>query len=376
MSDSDPVENELAQEDFERLPEDEVQVQDETEKDQTVPPVPYQITSYGADYDVDGIVKRMKSGDIMVPPFQRNYVWTFPQACRFVESLLLGLPVPGVFLAREEPTGKFLILDGRQRIATLSFFYEGYFNPSGKAPKVFELAEVQKSFLGKRYDTLEDRDRRRLDNGIIHATIVKQESPAEEVDTSLFHIFERLNSGETRISHQEARSAIFHGALINEVKALNDFTQWRKIFGRKHRRLKDQELILRFLALFFQRQDYKRPMSEFLNKFTGRNKNPNSDFLGLCRFIFQGTIDLAYKALGEKAFRPERALNAAVFDSVMVGLAELVRKNKRVESTKIAAAYQRLLTDRDYLETVSRSTADESFVSSRLDKAIISFASI
>ncbi len=375
MSGSDANEGALIEEEVgDGAPEDEVQ--DDTEKDQTVPPVPYQITSYGADYDVDGIVKRMKSGDIMVPPFQRNYVWTFRQACRFIESLLLGLPVPGVFLAREEPTGKFLILDGRQRISTLSFFYGGYFNPTGKAPKFFTLAEVQEGFLGKKYETLEDRDRRRLDNGIIHATIVKQESPAEEVDTSLFHIFERLNSGETRITHQEARSAIFHGTLINEVKALNDFAPWRKIFGKKHRRLKDQELILRFLALYFQRQKYSRPMSEFLNKFTGRNKNPSNEFLELCGSIFKTTVDLMYKALGEKAFRPERALNAAVFDSVMVGLGERVRKNKIVEPVKIAKAYQELLADKTYLETVSRSTADESFVSSRLEKAINSFASI
>jgi hypothetical protein len=368
MPELDEIKAESAVEEIDESTPDDIE--DDTETDETVAPVAYQITSYGADYDVDGIVKRTKSGDIKVPDFQRNYVWTFPQACRFIESLLLGLPVPGVFLAREEPTGKFLILDGRQRITTLSFFYEGYFNPTGKAPKVFELVDVQKGFLGKTYKTLEERDRRRLDNGIIHATIVKQESPTEEVDTSLFYIFERLNTGETRITHQEARSAVFHGALINEVKALNHYPSWRAIFGKKNRRLKDQELILRFLALYFDRKNYSRPMSEFLNKFTGRNKNPNPEFLALCRSLFQTTIDLAHKALGDKAFRPERAFNAAVFDSVMVGLGELLQKKKVVDLPKIAKAYQQLLSDKEYGAAVSRSTADESFVSVRLEKAI------
>jgi len=373
MAESDAIRAESTEEEVDESTPDEVE--DDTEKDETVAPVAYQITSYGADYDVDGIVKRTKSGDIKVPDFQRNYVWTFRQACRFVESLLLGLPVPGVFLAREEPTGKFLILDGRQRITTLRFFYEGIFNPTGKNPKVFELADVQKGFLGVTYKTLEERDRRRLDNGIIHATIVKQESPSEEIDTSLFYIFERLNSGETRISHQEARSAVFHGTFINEVKALNDNETWRKIFGKKNRRLKDQELILRFLALYFDRNSYSRPMSEFLNKFTGKNKNPKPDFLGFCRSLFQRTIELAHEALGDKAFRPERAFNAAVFDSVMVGLGDLLQKKKEIDLTKITAAYHRLLTDKEYIEAVSRSTADESFVSARLKKATSLFAS-
>jgi uncharacterized protein with ParB-like and HNH nuclease domain len=374
MVESDAIEGELTEHELDPSPANEVE--DDTEADETVPPVPYQITSYGADYDVDGIVKRTKSGDIKPPEFQRNYVWTYRQACRFIESLLLGLPVPGVFLAREEPTGKFLILDGRQRITTLSFFYEGYFNPTGKTPKLFELAEVQKGFLGKTYKTLEDRDRRRLDNGIIHATIVKQESPTEEVDTSLFHIFERLNSGETRITHQEARSAIFHGKLINEIKSLNDYPPWRKIFGKTNRRLKDQELILRFLALFVDRNNYSRPMSEFLNKFTGRNKNANDEFLGFCRSLFQTTIDLAQRSLGDKAFRPERAFNAAVFDSVMVGMGEFVQQKREVDLAKIAEAYNKLLTDKTYFAAISRSTADEAFVSSRLKKAIDLFTSI
>lgn len=261
-------------------------VEDDTERDTTVASVAYQITSYGADYDVDGIVKRTRNEDIQVPPFQRNYVWSFRQASRFIESLLLGLPVPGVFLAREESTGRFLILDGQQRIRTLLFFYDGLFDPPGKVARVFALDEVQKTFQGKSYKTLEERDRRRLDNGIIHATIVKQESPPEDVDTSLFYIFERLNSGETRITHEEARSAVFHGALISEIKTLNDYGNWRRIFGRKNVRLKDQELILRFLALLFNRAKYSRPMAEFLNDFTARNKNPNAEFLQLLSLSF------------------------------------------------------------------------------------------
>jgi len=80
---------------------DEDEVEDEAEKDETVRPVQYEITSFGADYDAEGLVKRLQRGDIYIPPFQRSFVWTQKEASRFIESLLLGLPVPGIFLARD-----------------------------------------------------------------------------------------------------------------------------------------------------------------------------------------------------------------------------------------------------------------------------------
>src|SRR4051812_15061689 len=72
----------------------------------------FNIASYGADYTVDSLVKRLKAGAFFVPPFQRSYVWNQNQASRFVESLLLGLPVPGIFLYKEPTTNKHLVIDG------------------------------------------------------------------------------------------------------------------------------------------------------------------------------------------------------------------------------------------------------------------------
>lgn len=74
--------------------------------------VVYQITTSGADFDVDGLVKRFDRGTIYRPEFQRNFVWTWPQASKFIESILLGLPIPSVFFFREEETQKLLIVDG------------------------------------------------------------------------------------------------------------------------------------------------------------------------------------------------------------------------------------------------------------------------
>ena len=72
---------------------------DPASSDETVPPIRYNISSYGADFDVRGLVQRLKRGDIVIPGFERPFVWDQKMASQFIESLLLGLPVPGIFLA-------------------------------------------------------------------------------------------------------------------------------------------------------------------------------------------------------------------------------------------------------------------------------------
>lgn len=192
---------------------------DDDEGEEVVPPVSYDVTSFGSDPEVESLVNRLRRGDILIPEFQRDYVWRQPEASKFIESLLLGLPVPQLFLATDPETNKQLVIDGQQRLKTLRFFYDGYFNPrpDNKTQRVFALTKVQKPFEGLTYKTLPEHDRIRLDTSILHATTVKQNSPAGD-DTSLYHIFERLNRGGRRLTDQEMRLAIYHGTLINLTK--------------------------------------------------------------------------------------------------------------------------------------------------------------
>src|SRR2546427_761413 len=159
--------------------DDEEEQVDDLDEAAEIIPFTYVITSYGADYPVDSLVKRIREEDIIVPRFswkptegsqivgfQREYVWPRPKADRFIESLLLGLPVPGIFLVKEA-TGRLLVLDGHQRLYTLHAFYDGIINA-----EEYRLASVQERFIGKRYKDLDVEDRRRLDDSIIHATVV------------------------------------------------------------------------------------------------------------------------------------------------------------------------------------------------------------
>jgi hypothetical protein len=350
---------------------------DEAENDSSVPVIVYDITSFGADYDVDGLVKRMKRKEIYAPPFQRGYVWNIKQGSRFVESLLLGLPVPGIFLAKEPATNKFLIIDGQQRLKTLQFFYEGRFNPHDDKEKseVFRLEDVQHPFNGVTYDDLEEKDRLRLDNSIIHATIIKQDSPLDG-NTSIFHIFERLNTGGLKLNAQEVRTAATYGELILLLKKLNDDGNWRQIFGKPSLRLKDQELILRFIAFYLESDKYQKPISEFLNLFVSRHRNPPPKFLEDAASEFTSTIALCLKAFGKRAFRPAGSLNAAVFDSVMVGIARRLDKGKIKKPERLAVAYEQLLKKETYLNAVTSATSDETNVIERLKVATDAFADV
>lgn len=348
-----------------QLPEEPIQDQDE--QDEEVAPVKYDISTYGADYTVDGLVKRLQKGDIFIPDFQRDYVWNQSEASRLIESLLLGLPIPGVFLAKESETNKLLIIDGQQRLKSLQFFYEGFFNPKDhqKAKRIFKLTKVQKHFEGLTYEKLEENDRIKLDDSIVHATIVKQEAPDNE-NTSIYHVFERLNNGGKKLTPQEIRTAIYYGGLNDLIEELNNYKDWRDMFGPENARLKDKELILRFFAVFNRADTYSKPMVEFLNKFNKRFRNPNEQFINQSRELFKDSITFLKNSVGKSAFRPEGVLNVSVFEAVTIGVAKFIKaENTTPDIEKFKNAHQQLLTDPAFIKSVNSGTSDDAVFKER-----------
>ena len=351
------------------LPEDDP-VDDLDELNENIPTT-YTITSYGADYPVDGLVRRLETEDVVVPlfsagaqtgqavGFQREFVWTKAQCDRFVESLLLGLPVPGIFLVKET-SGRLLVLDGQQRLRTLQAFYNGVIQS-----KEFVLQNVQQKWHGKSYKTLHPDDRRRLDDSIIHATIIKQDEPSDD-QSSVYLIFERLNSGGTFLQPQEIRVALYHGPMASLLNTLNTNQNWRKLYGKKSSRLKDLELILRFFAMLYYESSYKRPMKDFLNRYMAKNVSLSQQPAEELTSIFERTVNAICEGIGPGAFRPIKNLNAAVVDSLMVGVASRLASGEIADWEGFRTAYASLIADPGYIQAITRSTADEEFVKARL----------
>jgi hypothetical protein len=239
----------------------------------------------------------------------------------------------------------------------------------------FKLENVQERWRGKTYKTLDVNDRRRLDDSIIHATIVRQDEPDEE-QSSVYLIFERLNSGGTILQPQEIRVALYHGKLASLLSELNENPAWRSLYGKKSTRLKDIELILRFFALYYYGNQYNRPMKGFLNRYMSANKSLERQTKEDLKQVFIPLVGLISLALGSRAFRPSRALNAAVCDSVMVGLAKRLARDgtgEHIDRVKLKAAYEGLLVDAAYRDSITRATANEDSVSYRLSAATTAF---
>ena len=360
---------------------------DDGAADDSVDWVPvYEVLSYGADLDVSGLVQRLKRMDIELPSFQRRYVWTDAQAARFVESLLLGLPVPGIFLWRHPETRKLVVIDGQQRLRTLLFFYNGQFDdgrpfilPKHASP----YQNLNPAFQQQTYSTLDEGYRRRLDDSIIHATIVQQDRPLED-DSSIYYIFERLNTSGTPLDPQEIRTAIYGKSLNELLKKLNGVSAWRDLYGQESARMKDHELILRFFALSEAEfspalpspRRYAQPMKEFLNRYASRIRRLDEPAAACMLDRFSTAITLLSKAVGKRAFKPGRNFNAAVFDSVMVGLDRRLQSKPAPPAEAVALAYDHLLNSDDYRRSYARSTANEDRVQQRLALATKAFADL
>lgn len=342
----------------------------------------FDLTFYGADYPVDSLVKRLANNDVLVPSFdpanelvtdveafQRKFVWKKVQCDRFVESLLLGMPVPGIFLVQQSDK-RLLVLDGQQRLLTLAAFYAGVLNK-----KEFSLENVQNKFQGLTYKTLDDGSRRMLDDSIIHATVIKKTQESDDL-SSIYSLFERLNSGGTQLSPHEIRVALVSGPLMRLIRDLNETPSWRIIFGPQSKALKDQELILRFLALLFDKEHYKSPMKDFLTRYAKSNAILDNINEQIMRSAFVDTIDMLFASLGDKVFRIKNALNAAIFDSVMVGLSCRISKGGDIDKSKLKIAYETLLKDPKYSSAIEKATAREGQVQDRLTAATTAFAEV
>lgn len=330
----------------------------------------FSISSFGVDYPVETLVSRMDKKLFYIPPFQRAFVWSQNQCSRFIESLLLGLPVPGIFLFKEADTGKHLVIDGQQRLKSLLYFAQGLING-----KEFVLTGLQTKFGGRTYKTLDEADRARLDDAVIHATVFKQDLPEGEIN-SVYEVFERINTGGIKLSPQEIRSCICHGNFNDYLHKLNENAEWRAVYGPKSKRLKDVELILRFMAFYEKGSEYKSPMKHFLNDFMKEKRNLSDAQLTGLGDSFVKMILFVTKALGNRTFRPDRSLNTAVFDSVTSALARRLAAKEEPEPDAALLAYNALLQNDRFVEGYIRSTADEENVKKRTEEAEKAFGNL
>jgi len=334
-------------------------------------PPQYEIATYPADFTLQVLHNKWRNGEIQIPEFQRQFVWTQVQASKLIESFLLGLPVPSVFFYTERRTEKLLVIDGQQRLKTVFYYFDGYFGEEirGRRP-VFRLVGLNERsrWYNKSFEDLQTTDEasaNRLRNAVMRSFVVKQLDPND--DTSVYHIFERLNTGGTLLAGQEIRNCVYAGTFNELLKSLNQLKDWRQVFGMTavNRRMRDVELILRFFALYDDLKAYQKPMKEFLSSFMRKHQHDEARELTRFESLFKETVNRVLEHLGPKPFHVRAGLNSAVFDAVFVGIAGM----RRSMPSDLKKKYLRLLGDKEFNTLTTSGTTDVDTIKRRIEKA-------
>jgi hypothetical protein len=342
---------------------DEIEIEEDREE---AAYIEYDIASYPSDYTIDVLHQMKTRGDIVIPDFQRNYVWTIKQASLLVESFLLGLPVPPLFLYITEDN-KSEVIDGQQRLTSMVYFIDGYFGGADDKGKkqVFKLTGLSEKspFRNKAFDQLDEKFQRKIRSSVLRAINIRQLSPNKEA-TSVFHIFERLNTGGTSLKPQEIRNAVFRGKIVQDLRILNRLPTWREIIGQRadDKYQRDVELILRLFSLFRSWADYEKPMKEYLNKSMRRNAKFDTKTALEFKDVFPGTLEKIKIALGARPFRPKRVINSAVLEAVCVTMLE----HQQISAAQLKDKYPILLQSEDFDRAIRGGTTDTRNVRERL----------
>lgn len=341
----------------------DVEIEDE-EADEVL--VEYDIAAYPSDYTLEVLYSMWGDGkkDITIPEFQRGFVWSIRQSSRLIESFLIGLPVPPIFFYIDKDN-KNLVVDGQQRILSIMYYFEGYFgkeNEKGKR-QVFKLTGLNRKspYHDKKFTDLNETEQRKLNGAVLRAINIRQLSPKEE-NTSIYHIFERLNTGGTPLTSQEIRNVVFRGKFIQLLKSLNNDKNWRAIIGKKtpDKHFKDVELLLRAFGLTYHLDEYEKPMSEFLNVIAKRYKNADLENIEHFKSAFPVTCGIIKESLRDRPFSLRGPLNTSVFDSVFCSIiqAEIIPSN-------LNERFEAMIQDQTFIDLTSLGTTDTKTVQRR-----------
>ncbi len=282
-------------------------------------PADYRVAAYPADFTLEVLHNKWGIDDLEIPQFQRAFAWRQVQASKLIESFLVGLPVPPVFVYRDSDSERHMVIDGQQRLKSIFYFFDGYFGEEEHgSKKVFRLTGLSPDspFSGKRFEELREGDQKRLRNAVLRLFVVHQLDPDD--DTSMYHMFERLNTGGTLLTNQEIRNCIYEGSFSKSLNDLNRFPKWRQILGKEQpdSRRRDIELMVRFFAMR-DPSGYRKPMKDFLSRFMEKNRNASDAAINEGGDLFRATCIDVIDGLGQKPFHFKSGINAVATDSVM-----------------------------------------------------------
>lgn len=380
------------------------------------------------DFNAATIVAFMDKGVFKIPSFQRNFVWDIHKASKLIESLIIGLPIPQIFLY-EKGRNNFEIIDGQQRLLSLYFFVKGRFprneyryelrNPENIGDKLlfkeeflnndkyftkFNLKllgkstpEGQENLLdSKNYNTLDDY-KVELDLSTIRNMVIKSAENNDDEHLARYEIFNRLNSGGINLNGQEIRMSLYSCEFLSLLTKFNKNKTWRNFFGKINpdNRLKDIEIILRLFAMLINGGKevhaefldtskilYQNSILSFLNNFANYSKKFDvkqlDNFSQIWESFMNAIDELDINVFSNTNDENTKAskISIPVFEAIFYGLYRNELKKEKVKEIKLTESIiSDLKNNTIFLEACNGKTSSKIQVNSRLKESLDFFES-
>ncbi|WP_430015628.1 DUF262 domain-containing protein [Microcystis protocystis FBCC-A270] len=360
------------------------------------------LSSDRLDISFGELINLYKNGELIIrPEYQRLFRWSEAQKTALIESILLSIPIPPIFVA-EDKNGVWELVDGLQRVSTfISFFgelkgsgwtidYQEYIDRSGveeeeeideesgeetggiKTINKWTLQEggLVKSLQGFNVDNLPTNLKINLKRAVCRVEILRGES-----STSMkYELFKRLNSGGSKLTPQEIRNAIYRGVnprlneLLLKVSKSEVFKYLTQLSSGKLNELYDQELVLRFFAFYKNAENVNENMEKFLNDFMERTvQNANFDY-DVYESLIMKVLELIYQIEDNKIFRNERNLFVpAYFEGILIGVAQNIETYAE-DLELLKSKITQLKSDNDFKRYSGNASNSRSRIRNRLKR--------
>lgn len=331
---------------------------------------PAPLRYYAAHLTVRSLVEELDRGEIVAPDFRRRDRWPRNDASRFIETLLLDLPVPEIFLFREIQTDRHLIVDGQQRLAALSAFYRGRLGDGD-----FALSAVDAAFAGKTYETLPADRRRSLDDSLIRATIFEHYEPTAD-RRAVLSISKRLNGGSAPLHPHEIRSRIYYGSFRDLLAEMAADPSWQRLHGAPAAGPEAEETILGFLALHNDLARYRAPRASFLDEFMGRHREWTALDDPPFAQQFRRAAAFLERTAGPAAFRVAGVVVPVLAETLMCGAAHRLETGPEPDAAAVGPRCERLIQELQKDAPASPGVEEVRSVTRRIRAAREAFAEI
>lgn len=288
----------------------------------------FRIVTEQARYPLSNLEDIFKD-QILKPEYQRGRVWDTNRKSKLIESFIINIPVPPIFLYEVE-FSKYEVMDGQQRVSTVLSFFKDEFP--------LKDLEFFSELEGKYYSQIPDKFKSSITRRYLSATILLKETAQTKDEEALMKmlVFERLNTGGMALTKQEIRNALYASDFNKLLFELSENKTFKLLWNfRKEdtQRMEDCELILRFFA--YQSaiaHNISKPIYEILDTYMQRAVEFKQNEIEILRSLFCETIETVFTLFGKNAFKSEEKKNKRekmIYDTLMLLISDSIEKNSK-----------------------------------------------